>query len=351
MRPILYAKNLKWKVSNKDILDIKNLEIYEHERLALIGPNGSGKSSLLKILSFLENPTQGELRAHFSEDRKSLIEKRRNIAAVFQEPLLLNMSVEDNIGYGLKLRGIKKDRSEKIRYWMDRLSISHLKDRHPRNLSGGEAQRVSIARAMILEPKILFLDEPFSALDSPTKSQLLSELSQIIKEANITTVFITHDFSEIPFMADKVAVMYGGKIVQRGTVEDVFYRPANDEVAELVGADIKLSGYMIEDSRVSLEYGLFLDLPQNSSSITNSEVKCYIRPEDVMLGKGISNNFTGKIVAISPYGLNYKITLSCPLPISVILDKHKFINLKPEINNLLDINIPKNSIHVTQLQE
>lgn len=347
MIPILNAKNIKWSISNKDILNIENLAIYEYERLALIGPNGSGKSSLLKVLSFLQAPTQGEIDVNFSDTKLSLIEKRRNIAAVFQEPLLLNMSVEDNIGYGLKLRGVKKDRLEKINYWMNRLNISHLKTRHPRNLSGGEAQRVSIARAMILEPKILFLDEPFSALDAPTKAQLLTELSQIIKESNITTVFITHDFSEIPFMADKVAVMSRGKIIQRGTIEDIFYRPVNDEVAELVGADIKLSGYMIENYRVSLEYGLFLDLPQTLLSRPNSEVKCYIRPEDVVLGKGESNNFTGKIVAISPYGLNYKITLSCPLPISVILDKHRFIGLRPEINASLDINIPKSSIHIT----
>lgn len=347
MKPILSAENLKWNISGKTILNIDKLYIHEHERLALIGHNGSGKSSLLKILSFLEKPSSGEVNFNLQSTKLSIIEKRRRIAAVFQQPLLLNMSVKDNIGYGLKLRGMKKERYEKVDYWMKRLNISHLKDRYPKNLSGGEAQRVSIARAMALEPKILFLDEPFSALDSPTKAQLLSDLSQIIKEAKITSVFITHDFSEIPFMADKVAVMAGGEIIQRGTVEDIFYRPVNDEVADLVGADIKFSGYMIERHRLSLEYNLSLDLPLGISQPLNSVVRCYIRPENVLLGKGEYNNFTGRVISIVPYGLNYKVTLSCPLPISVILDKHKFIDLKPEKDSILEINIPKNSIHIT----
>ncbi|KJS80942.1 MAG: hypothetical protein JM58_18140 [Peptococcaceae bacterium BICA1-8] len=349
--PILEANNLSWKIGAKQILDISEFKIYENNHIALIGPNGSGKSSLLKMLAFLERPTTGEVLLNNGNYHRSVIEKRRQMAVVFQEPLLLNMSVYNNIAYGLQIRGMKKQSKEKIQYWLERLNIQHLKNRHPRNLSGGEAQRVSIARAMALQPKILFLDEPFSALDAPTKAQLLEELSQIIKETNITSVFITHDFSEIPFMADKVVVLVGGKIVQQGTMEEIFYKPATDDVALLVGADIQLKGRIIEEGEISLlqlENGQLMSFANyhNYKISQKQNIKVFIRSEDVMLGEGSHNNFEGTVEKISPYGLQYKLTLSCGIDICLILDKHYFLILKPEKGDKVKVNIPPDRIHV-----
>jgi len=139
-------------------------------------------------------------------------------------------------------------------------------------------------------------------------------LSQIIKETNITSVFITHDFSEIPFMADKVVALVGGKIVQQGTMEEIFYKPATDDVALLVGADIQLKGRIIEEGEISLlqlESGQLMSFANypNYKISQKQNIKVFIRSEDVMLGEGSHNNFEGTVEKISPYGLQYKIII------------------------------------------
>ncbi|MDW7675313.1 MAG: ABC transporter ATP-binding protein [Bacillota bacterium] len=351
IRPILEANNLTWKIGKAQILDINDFKIHKNDHIALIGPNGSGKSSLLKMLAFLEKPSTGAVILNTDNNHQSIIEKRRQMAVVFQEPLLLNMSVSDNIAYGLKIRGIKHKSNDKVQYWLERLNIQHLRNRHPKYLSGGEAQRVSLARAMALEPKILFLDEPFSGLDAPTKAQLLEEMSQIIKETNITSVFITHDFSDIPFMANKVCVLVGGKVVQQGTMEEIFYKPATDDVAMLVGVDIKLRGLVKEIGEINtllLESGQMLNFLNHSSNkiIQEQNIKVYLRAEDVVLGEGNHNNFEGKVEKISPYGLQYKLTLNCGFTISLIVNKHQLLSIKPEKGNVIKVHIPLDRVHI-----
>jgi tungstate transport system ATP-binding protein len=240
---------------------------------------------------------------------------------------------------------------------MERLKIKHLKSRHPKNLSGGEAQRVSIARALVLEPKILFLDEPFSALDAPTKAQLMEELSLIIKDTDITSVFITHDFSEIPFMADQVVVLAVGKVVQQGTIEEIFYQPATEEVALLVGADNQFSGQILADGKgnkleLSGKQVLSFRNSANGQKFTqNQSAKAFIRSEDIRLGEGEYNNFEGRVEKISPYGLQYKLTLWCGFKISLILDKHNFLTMRPSMGSYVQVNIPPDRIHVVGSQQ
>jgi tungstate transport system ATP-binding protein len=349
--PLVEVKNLTWQIGAKQILAINQLKIYAGDHLALIGPNGSGKSSLLKMLAFLEKPTTGKVALNIRPQANSVIEKRRQMAVIFQEPLLLNMTVYANIAYGLKIRGKKNMIGDKVNYWMERLNIRHLSSRHPKNLSGGEAQRVSIARALAMEPKILLLDEPFSSLDAPTKAQLLEELPLIIKDTGITSVFITHDFSEIPFMARQVVVLSAGKVAQQGTLEEIFYQPATAEVALLAGADNQFSGQILSTGK---EWKLELTgkqvLTLSSSAYKNfaggQPVKAFIRSEDVSLGTGNDNNFQGRVEKISPYGLQYKLTLDCGFKISLILDKHSFLTLRPKIGDDIQVNVPRDRIHV-----
>ncbi|KAB2952982.1 ABC transporter ATP-binding protein [Heliorestis acidaminivorans] len=351
---LLEVNKLTWQKEKKRILSIPSLQINQGDHTALIGANGSGKSSLLKILSFLEKPTTGEVSLKTVAERCSVIEKRRKMAVVFQEPLLLNMTVYDNIAYGLKLRGKKKDVAEKVEYWLERLKIGHLKKRHPRNLSGGEAQRVSIARAMALDPQLLFLDEPFSALDAPTKGQLLEDLSAIVKKSKMTTLFVTHDFSEIPFMADKIIVLSEGEVVQQGTVEDIFYRPANSAVAKLVGADNEWSGYVLKKESsahfiIKLESGkeLLVESSAGENGFAEGQgVILFARSEDLALGSAITNNLRGQIKRLSPYGWQYKLTLDCGFPVTVLIDKHSFLQLKPELGNYIDLHIVPRKIHM-----
>ena len=225
-------------------LEVPSLAVGRGEILAVIGPNGAGKSTLLRVMGLLQQPTEGRIYFHGREVKRSNgLASRRLMASVFQEPLLLNASVYDNAALGLKLRGLDRRAVEqKVLPWLERLGISLLAKRPARSLSGGEAQRTSLARALALAPEILLLDEPFSPLDPPTRESLLLDLERILRETGITTVFVTHDRDEAFMLSDRIAVLIDGKIHQVGAAAEVFLRPINEDVAHFVGVDTKLAG-------------------------------------------------------------------------------------------------------------
>lgn len=215
---------------------IPELQLNQGDVLGIMGPNGAGKSTLLKIMAFLEYPTNGSLYYHgdMVTAKSFSLEQRRKFAIALQQSLLLNTTVFQNVAIGLKLRKQnKKTIEEKVHFWLEKFHISHLANKHASHLSGGESQRVNLARAMVLEPEVLFLDEPFSALDYPTKVKLLKDLKSILKSTKTTTVFISHDMLEIKFLTDKLIVMINGQIEQTGTPEQVTSNP-NEKTAEFL---------------------------------------------------------------------------------------------------------------------
>jgi tungstate transport system ATP-binding protein len=152
-----------------------------------------------------------------------------------QDPLLFDTSVFDNVASGLRFRGISKEEiRRKVPFWLERLGVGHLSKRRAGQLSGGEAQRVSLARALVLKPQLLLLDEPFSALDPPTRSQLLEDLGALLNETATTTVLVTHDLPEAMQLAGRMAVIVGNRLRQVGGPKDVFSAPADDEVARFL---------------------------------------------------------------------------------------------------------------------
>lgn len=212
---MLKANKISWKKGSKTILEDIDFVIHSGECLGVIGPNGSGKSSLLKILALLESPTSGDIwfqGQHIS--RNATLNMRRKIAIVFQEALLLDTSVWENVAVGLKIRRISSSEiKRRVTYWLEQFGIPHLAKQPSRSLSGGEAQRVSLARAFALEPDIMFLDEPFSALDAPTKEALRTDLAKIFQSTKITTVLVSHDFEDIARLAQRTILLIQGKIV------------------------------------------------------------------------------------------------------------------------------------------
>ncbi|MEW6423826.1 MAG: ATP-binding cassette domain-containing protein [Bacillota bacterium] len=221
---LLEVRNLQFARGQRQILEIDHFCLPEGETVALIGPNGAGKSTLLQIMALILKPSRGTVtfRGEAVDSRNALTFRRR-MAVVFQEPFLLNMSVYENVASGLKLRRVpKKEIKKKVDYWLERLGIAHLAGRRAYQLSGGEARRVSLARAFVLEPEALFLDEPFSALDFPTRFGLLTDLGRLLQDAGVAALFVTHDFSEVPYLTDRVAVLKEGRLVQTGTFEEVF---------------------------------------------------------------------------------------------------------------------------------
>ncbi|MGG0717326.1 ATP-binding cassette domain-containing protein [Robertmurraya massiliosenegalensis] len=228
MSTLLKLENIQHEVHRKTILSIPSFSIQQGEIMGVMGPNGAGKSTLLKLLSLLDSPSEGQifLKETVLSGQKISIEMRRKFAIALQQSLLLNTTVYQNVALGLKIRKLPKSViNEKVGYWLEKFNISHLAKKHAFHLSGGEAQRVNLARAMVLEPEVLFLDEPFSALDFPTKVQLLKELKEILKTTHTTTVFVSHDLLEIKYLTDRLTILMNGEIQQVGNTEDVIEHP------------------------------------------------------------------------------------------------------------------------------
>jgi len=220
---MLKTEGICWKKSGKYILRDIDFELSPGECVGLVGPNGSGKSSLLKLLAFLALPTSGSMwfKGQLISGKAPLT-VRRQIAIVFQEPLLLNSTVYDNVAVGLKIRKVPQALiGPRVESWLEQFGIAHLKQQTARSLSGGEAQRVSLARAFVLEPEVLFLDEPFSALDAPIKKSLFSDLTRIFKQTKVTSVLVSHDFNDIQRMAERALILIDGEIKASGRPADL----------------------------------------------------------------------------------------------------------------------------------
>ncbi|WP_042353926.1 ATP-binding cassette domain-containing protein [Bacillus rubiinfantis] len=228
MTALMELENITYGVQNKQILNISNLQIQEGESLGIMGPNGAGKSTLLKLLACLERPTSGSIAYKGKKLTTAHVplELRRKFSIALQQSLLLDGSVFYNIALGLTIRNIPKPLiKKKVSKWLELFAISHLAKKNALYLSGGEAQRVNLARAMIVEPEILFLDEPFSALDFPTKIKLMEDFKEIIAKTNTTAVFVSHDLMEIHYLTEKLAIIVDGEVKQSGPTPQVLEYP------------------------------------------------------------------------------------------------------------------------------
>ncbi|MFO1445232.1 ATP-binding cassette domain-containing protein [Bacillus sp. Bva_UNVM-123] len=231
MKPIIQLDNIQFNSKDRLILSVSDLSIYKGEILGIMGPNGAGKSTLVKILSCLQPPSAGHFFYNGTElsPRKISLDQRRKWAVVLQQTLIFDTTVFQNVAVGLKIRKVPKAViKEKVEFWLEKFGIAHLAKKNAHHLSGGEAQRVNLARALVLDPEVLYLDEPFSALDYPTKVKLIKDFSSILKETNTTTIFISHDISEVKFLTDKLAIIIDGEIKQMGKTSEVISYPNQD---------------------------------------------------------------------------------------------------------------------------
>lgn len=231
--PLLHVENLKIRRGGVQVVDLPCFKVYPEEKVAVIGPNGAGKSSFLLGLASLISRDSGQIIFR-GEDISVLGETayRRRIAMVFQEPLLFDTTVLDNVAEGLLIRG--KRRPEARELGMESLKlfkVDHLASRSAHKLSGGEAQRVSLARAFAVKPELIMMDEPFSSLDLPTRIVLAEDLGRILHESGTAAIIATHDRIEALRVVDRLIVMERGTIIQEGLPAEVMASPANAFVA------------------------------------------------------------------------------------------------------------------------
>ncbi len=233
----LALEGIRVRRDGRSILEVEHLELVRGEVLALLGPNGAGKSTLLRVAALLDRPDEGAVRLDGRAARPGDRAAQRRFGVVLQRPLLLRGSVRYNVELPLRLRGAQRsERRGRVEAALELLGIAHLAGRRGDRLSGGEAQRVSIARALVTAPDVLFLDEPTAGLDPPARAALLRDVLTAVRERDVALLLVTHDRLEAQ-TAGRVAVLLAGRLRQVGSAGEVFGRPADQEVAQFLGLE------------------------------------------------------------------------------------------------------------------
>lgn len=353
---LIEAKQLRVILGGRQIIDIPSFSVYPNEVVAVIGPNGSGKTTLLLTLALLLKPAGGEILYHGQPvvPGSETLKLRRRFAVLFQEPLLLSGSAWDNVTLGLRIRGVNKDDIKtRARKWLERFGVAGLAKRQVKTLSGGEAKRVSLARAFVLQPEILFLDEPFNALDSPTRQSLLDDFESVVSETKVTTVMITHDRNEALALADRVAVLINGNIRQIGKTAEVFSYPSDEEVAGFIEVGNVLPGVVDSQSDgialINIE-GKQIAAATNMPAGTN--VIVLIRHEDITListgeiKSSALNRFNGTILKVFPVGFLLRVTINCGFSLVALITKRSWEDMRLTTGQKLEVSFKATSIHV-----
>jgi len=319
MAPRLSARGLAVDRARRRVVDVPSFDLETGAVTALIGPNGAGKTTLLTHLALLERPRHGEVLFDGERTRGRELAYRRRMAVVFQDPLLLDRTVAANVDTGMILRGIGgSERRRRRATWLARFGIEHLAQRAARTLSGGEAQRTSLARAFALEPEVLLLDEPFSALDTPTRGAIVDDLASALAETGVTTLLVTHDHDEAARLGDRVAVMLQGRIRQTGAPADVLGAPADEDVAAFVGVETIVEGEVVArgEGLVTLRAQGHMIEAVDRGAFARALV-C-LRPEDVSVstaGEQMSgsarNHLPGTVRRVVAFGADARIEIDC----------------------------------------
>lgn len=278
-----------------------DLQVAAGELVALLGPSGCGKTTTLRMVAGFERPDAGTIRIGSSEVSQ-LPPHKRKLGMVFQNySLFPHRTVAENIGFGLRMAGLGKSaRDEKIDGMLDLVQLQGRGDMYPSQLSGGQQQRVALGRSLIVNPKVLLLDEPLGALDKSLRESMQFEIRGMQQRLGITTLLVTHDQEEALSMSDKVAVMNGGRILQIGTPNDIYDRPQSRFVAEFLGTSNIFEGHASEDGKALLVQGrdrpvaLAVQAPQTPGQ----PLVLSLRPERMALAASDASGegFEGRII-------------------------------------------------------
>ncbi len=301
-----------------------DLDIRHGEFAVFVGPSGCGKSTLLRMIAGLEEITAGEIRID-GRIVNHLPPRDREIAMVFQDYALYpHKSVFDNLAFSLKLRKLpKEDIEERVRAAAGILKIEHLLDRKPRALSGGQRQRVAMGRAIVRQPKLFLFDEPLSNLDALLRSEMRAEIKKLHQRIGKTTIYVTHDQVEAMTLAERIVVLSGGNIMQVGTPDDIYNRPASKFVAGFTGSPpMNFLPARIAASPVALEILLGDGSARLAASLAragayavfaNRNVEFGIRPEDLAMRRVGANDVSlpAQVVVVEPLGAETLATLQC----------------------------------------
>ncbi|MFQ5780159.1 MAG: ABC transporter ATP-binding protein [Nitrospiria bacterium] len=294
----------------------------------LFGPSGSGKSTLLHFLAGIKNPDRGLIRfgdrLWFDAGKKvSLPPQKRSAGLLFQDyPLFPHLTVSRNIAYGLN-RLPTSERKDRVKRWIDRLKLRGKEGQYPNALSGGEQQRVALAQTLAPQPRLILLDEPFSALDRSTRSDIRVEVKRTIHDAGILAIVVTHDLADAMALGDHIIILSEGKILQQGNPLEIFSRPALPSVAEIVGVENLLPARVIETTGGMAVLAVGKGRLMGVGSVAPKQ-PCFVsfRAEEVLLERGrpaqssARNHLSGFVREVVQTGSQARVIVDCGFPLT-----------------------------------
>jgi molybdate/tungstate transport system ATP-binding protein len=363
MSSLIAVENLSLRVGAFALRGI-SLSVSAGEILVLLGANGAGKSVTLETIAGFHRPQTGRVVVA-GRDITRLPPERRRIGLVVQDfALFPHLSVAQNVAIAVQRTGGPDlpatlvplgDAAALLSYF----SIAHLANRRPQDLSAGERQRTSLARAFAAQPKLLLFDEPFSALDAPTRDQLRGDLADFVRTSRIPAIFVTHDPVEARLLADRVAIIDNGVLLQHGTAAEVFERPGTGIVARLVGCENVLSGEVAATAgdRISVTVGDGTVWSRTSVNfVPRQRVAVCIRADDVILRPVMPlarhdervNRYSGRIVTLTDLGPLTTVTLDCGFPLRAYVMTRQLRRAGFSIGTEALVEIEPSSVHVTQ---
>jgi molybdate/tungstate transport system ATP-binding protein len=328
-----------------------SLEVMDGEYFIFLGPSGSGKTMLLELIAGMWYPDSGKIIMN-NKDVTRFPPENRGVGFVYQNYMLFpHKTVFDNIAFGLNLRKVEKNEiKSQVEELMNLFGISHISNRLPRTLSGGEQQRTALARALIIRPKVLLMDEPLSAVDRITREELIQEFKKIHQKFKITIIHVTHNFDEALQLADRVAIMKKGTISQIGDIDEVFRHPKDEFVADFVGTENIIKGVASdgEDSLTFVDTGkIVIESTQNKTG----PVHATIRPEDITLSTdkvptSARNVFEGHIKEIYDLGTTIKLTVDVGEQLVLVLTRQSFLDLELNIGKQIYIYFKATAVNL-----
>jgi len=322
-----------------------HLDVNDGEYFVLLGSSGVGKTVLLETIAGIYQPKRGSIWLK-GQDITNLPLKNRNVGIVYQDYVLFpHLNVEQNIGFGLA----SKKHNNLVQDMAHLLGIDHLLTQKPDTLSGGEQQRVALARTLITSPKALLLDEPLSSLDTITKKKLRSELKRIHQLTGVTIIHVTHNFEEAYTLGDRVGIMSEGRIVQVGEPNDVFRKPKSDYVASFLGIDNLFKG-------TATQFGDIIDINVDdvhiySTDSKTGDVSISIRSEDILvsvkqLESSALNSLRGNIIDVVDKGVVEELVVDVGIPLMAIITRISFEEMRLEKNMSVYLTFKASAVNV-----
>lgn len=346
--PIVRAENLRRAYGGRRVVDIDALDVYAREVLAILGPNGAGKSTLFRLLAGVERPDTGTVRIHGTtfdvggRGGAGLVDAdggghagRPRVAGVFQRPYLFSGSVASNVGYGLKARRVpRRERTRRVESVLKAAGLARLARSDVDTLSGGERRRVALARALAIRPELLLLDEPTADLDITARHRLRRRLERLVRDDRMATILITHDAADAFGLADRIAIMDRGRIVQIGEPDEIALDPATPFAATFAGAELLLDGaiHKVDENvaiiRLSGGATLLAFAGAEHELRAGTPVQVCYRPEDIILAPpddravtSARNHFQLRIAALRPAGGLVRVRLEGDIELTALVTR------------------------------